>query len=384
MKFSLSILSDGICDYLKVMAKSAFNDGTFDRHARVLRYFYRYIKGRKIDGTAIFFDETVDGFLEVCPLYIAKVVIKGFSKFLYYEKKIDKPIGKYHPMLPESFSTYLSYKADIQPDNKWTHQIVLSALHPYLNERHIHLSEIAIADLDNFISQTYSHLATETQNKYRSCLRGFLRYLFNTGAIRKNLAPLLVGKRMFERSLPPRYLLPHEIRQLFSGMRYDTNRDLRANAMVYLAFTLGLRAKEISRITMDDIRFKDKEIVLPDRKNNQPAILPLSDEAIKAITAYIVGGRPRGEERALFLYLIECKPLTNYRVSKEITTCMRKSGLTGSSYDLRHTYAQQLLEKGTSVFEIKEMMGHEALQTTKRYLHVHMPLIRRVLFNETV
>jgi len=294
MMLSLSVLSDGICDYLKVMAHSDFTNGTFDRHARVLRYFYRYIKGKKIDWNAVFTDETVDGFLEVCPLYVARAVIRGFSRFLYYEKKIDKPVGKYHPILPDPFSTYLSYKADIQPDNKWTHRIVLSALHPYLKKRNIRLLEIAIADLDNFISQTYSHLATETQNKYRSCLRGFLRYLFNTGKIRKNLAPLLVGKRMFERSLPPQYLLPQEIRQLFSGMRYDTNRDLRVNAMVYLAFTLGLRAKEISRITMDDIRFKDKEIVLPDRKNNQPAILPLSDEAIKAITAYIVGGASPG------------------------------------------------------------------------------------------
>ena len=382
MTLSLSALSDGICDYLKMLAVSDVTDGTFDRHCRVLRNFYQYIKGKGIKP--VFSQKTVNNFFDICPLYNARSVIRQFSKFLYEQNRIDKPFGRYKIILPEPYAAYLVYQTDTWPDNIWIHRIVLASFYGYLETKGIELSRIALADIDDFLSITFSHLSIETQNKYRSSLRGFLRYLFNHHIIHKNIAPWVVGKRMFERSLPPRYLQVQEIRQLFGNMAYDTEGDLRANAMVYLAFTLGLRPKEISRISLDDIRFESKELKIPNRKNNQPAVLPLSDETIKAITAYIIGGRPQGEERTLFLYLGQSRPLTYNRVSKEITACMRRSGLSASSYHLRHTYAQQLLEKGVSVFEIKEMMGHKTLKTARRYLHVHIPLMRKVLFDEIV
>jgi site-specific recombinase XerD len=48
----------------------------------------------------------------------------------------------------------------------------------------------------------------------------------------------------------------------------------------------------------------------------------------------------------------------------------------------RHTYAQQLLENGASIYEIKEMMGHESIETTKGYLSINIRHMREVLFEE--
>jgi site-specific recombinase XerD len=50
---------------------------------------------------------------------------------------------------------------------------------------------------------------------------------------------------------------------------------------------------------------------------------------------------------------------------------------------LRHTYAQNLLEAGASIFEIKEMLGHDKIESTKNYLRIHIQLMRKVLFDET-
>lgn len=293
-------------------------------------------------------------------------------------------MGHYHRKLPELFTAYLDYMVEMHPDNSWLYRIVLTTLHEYLKEKEIDLGRITIIELDQFLAKTYGHLAIESQNKYRSSLRGFLRHLFAEGKIRKDLAPLLKDKRMFERNRPPRFLLPHEINQLFSNMIYGTERDLRANAMVYLAFTMGLRPKEISRIKLDDIGFATAELSLTFRKNNTSAAYPLSEEALKAVTAYVLCARPDGPARTLFLHLNDCNPLSNHRVAREITACMKRAGLSASSYALRHTYAQQLLETGRSVYEIKEMMGHDALKTTSRYLCINTSLMRRVLFNETV
>ena len=153
--------------------------------------------------------------------------------------------------------------------------------------------------------------------------------------------------------------------------------------MLHLAFFLGLRPREISLISLDDIRFSKQEITLPQRKSLNPISVPLPNAAIKAVADYIIGTRPETGKRALFLRLLPpYDPVTGALVSRNITAWMRKAGAPGSSYWLRHTYAQNLLEAGSSIFEIKEMLGHDRIQTTNRYLRIHTKMMREVLFDE--
>ncbi len=53
-----------------------------------------------------------------------------------------------------------------------------------------------------------------------------------------------------------------------------------------------------------------------------------------------------------------------------------------TAYWLRHTYAQNLLEAGVSIYEIKEMLGHDSIESTRKYLHIHIKLMRKVIFDE--
>ena len=153
--------------------------------------------------------------------------------------------------------------------------------------------------------------------------------------------------------------------------------------MICLGFYLGLRPKEISRIRLNDIEFKKQEICIPDRKNTNPARLPLPDRCIKAVAAYILGGRSAADNRSLFITdRAPYRPVLPDTVSKYVATAMKKAGLSSTAYWLRHTYAQNLLEADVSLFEIKEMMGHDSIQTTRRYLHVHTKLMREVLFDD--
>lgn len=335
-------LSEQSACYLQFLENEGMSPATLKDKRRILKRFVFFVKERgEMD---VFTEAFLEEFQTAYGRTNVKKVIRPFSRYLYREGVIDTAMGHYHRKLPELFTEYLDYMTEIHPDNRWPHRIVLTALHGYLTERNIELEKIKVVELDQFLAQTYGHLSIETQNKYRSCLRSFLKHLFAGGKIRNNLAPLMKNKRMFERTLPPRYLLSHEIHHLFAGMTYDTERDLRASAMVYLAFTLGLRPKEISRIKLDDIGFTTGDLSLTFRKNNRPAVCSLSEAALKAVTAYVLCARPKGRERTLFLHLGECKPLSNNKVAKEITHCMRKAGVSASAYALRHTYAQQLLE----------------------------------------
>jgi site-specific recombinase XerD len=155
--------------------------------------------------------------------------------------------------------------------------------------------------------------------------------------------------------------------------------------MVHLAYTLGLRPKEISRIRLDDISFSKAELTVPERKGQNPVTLPMPEQTVKAIAAYLIGVRPKSKHRTLFLSLQRTHgPVSTATVVGGIAKSMHKAGVPGSAYWLRHTYAQHLLETGVSVFEIKMMLGHERIESTKSYLHIHTKLMREVLFDETL
>lgn len=375
-------------DYLLWMISNRYSLTTRRHHERVLRCFLSYVKQRDLQWDNIFTFDTLKNFQKEKKGNRVCAPIRELSLYLFRQKKIDRPIEKPKEKLPEIYEEYLIYyekSKQVHPLRILRARRTLSALKRYLNKQKINLARIKIEHLDTFLAKQCAHLSPVTCQNKRSCIRGFLRYLYRKRkVIRRDLASFLVGAPMFADAKPPRFLRPIEIQRLFACLEFSSPRGLRANAMIHLAYTLGLRPKEISLIRLDDISFRESEISLRDRKSLNPIRLPLPEITVKAITAYIVGARPDSKERFLFLSLrAPYKPVSPGRVSNDISICMKKAGLPSSAYWLRHTYAQNLMESGISIFEIKQMMGHDRIQTTKRYIQINTKLMREVLFDET-
>jgi site-specific recombinase XerD len=144
-----------------------------------------------------------------------------------------------------------------------------------------------------------------------------------------------------------------------------------------------LRPFEVARITLDDISFQKKELLVKTRKGNNPMTLPIPDHTLKSIAAYLIKVRAKNKHRTLFLTLYTPhRPISPNVIGYCIGKCMRQANLPSTPYWLRHTYAQNLIESGTPIFEIKEMMGHDKIESTKSYLHIHIKMMRKVLFHE--
>jgi site-specific recombinase XerD len=121
------------------------------------------------------------------------------------------------------------------------------------------------------------------------------------------------------------------------------------------------------------------------RKGDRPITLPIPERTVKAIAAYILHARMKTTHRHLFMTRTRpYRPLSSSSVNADIFRAMKNAGLSSSAYWLRHTYAQHLLHLGRSIYEIKEMLGHQAIQHTQAYLHIHTELMRKVLLNETL
>ena len=148
------------------------------------------------------------------------------------------------------------------------------------------------------------HLEAGSCRIYRANLRGFLTYLYHErNIIKTDLAPLVVSRRQYAQAKPPNFLRPQEIKKLFAGLTIGNVSDIRTYALVQLAYTMGLRHKEISKISLEDISFSTQQLTVADRKGTNPIKLPVPEHTVKAIAAYLIAARPQSEHRRVFLTL---------------------------------------------------------------------------------
>jgi site-specific recombinase XerD len=379
-------LEKAVSDYLLWMISNGYADSTCMRYQQVSNHFAHYIIQRAIPWDAVFTFDTLRDFQKESGLILASHAVRGLSLYLFKQNRIKRPIEKSVQPLPEVFEEYIDYYTrvkDISRLQMLHARRTLTAFGDYLDKNSIMLKTVRIEQIDAFLAAHNRNYVKGTCGMHRSILRGFLAWLHQNRILKRNFAPLIIGAPVFAQSIPPKFLRADEIRCLFESLIGTTTIELRTAAMIYLGFYLGLRPKEISRIRLDDIKFKKQEICIPDRKNTNPARLPLPDRCIKAVAAYIVGGRPATDNRRLFITVrVPYRQVLPVTVSKDIAGAMKKAGLSSTAYWLRHTYAQNLLEADIPFFEIKEMMGHDSIQTTRRYLHVHTKLMRKVLFDD--
>lgn len=378
-------LKRDIDEYLQSMLSNGYSFRTCDTYRNELNHFFIFIIRKQIGWNDIFTLNTLKDFQK--SKQDSGSGVRGLWQYLFEQKRIQQPIDPPHRKLPDPYEDYLLYyyqTRKVSSIKLARIRRVLCAFHDYLEGHNIKLASIRIEQIDAFLAQFFAPFSPVTRQTYRSYLRGFLKYLYNPRRIiRKDLAPLVVGARQFDQSKPPKFLRPHEMQRLFDSFELSSFKNLRNYALVHLSYGLGLRPDEISRITLDDISFAQSELTIKTRKNDRPVKLPLPENTIKAVAAYIIGARPKSSHRRLFLNLVAPhRPVSATSVGQHITACIRKAGLPGTAYWLRHTYAQNLLEAGASIYEIKEMMGHTTINSSEKYLHVHITLMRRVIFYE--
>ena len=389
----IRMLLEAILDYFAWLkgAQEIAGNRANKHFSEILIDFTIFSTQNAVGWNDMFTFETFREFRKYTHLKKTSHALIGLSTYLHDKGAIAEPlkIPHYQIHLPDIYEHYLLYlqqTKELSKGHLGSIRRVLASFHEHLENKRIHLASLKIEHLDAFLAEFNKPFATKTRNGYRCHLRGFIKYLYyERGVLRTDLAPLLGGPPDFGQSRPPKFLRRGEVEKLLSSLTLNTPTQIRTYAMVHLAYTLGLRPVEISSITLDDISFQEAELRVPRRKTNQPAILPLPETTLKAIVAYVLSARPASDCREVFLTALKPhKPISAGVVIHHIAKAIRKAGFSATTYWLRHSYAQHLLQIGRTIYEIKEMMGHQSIQSTQRYLHIHTDLMRKVLFDETL
>ncbi len=148
---------------------------------------------------------------------------------------------------------------------------------------------------------------------------------------------------------------------------------LRDRFMIAFFYSSGLRIAELSNLKIEDVDKERMQIHVRQGKGKKDRYVPLSRFIGESLDKYIKIVNP---QKYLFNSTKPGKQFSVRGIQRVIHATTLASGIKKevTSHTLRHTYATHLLENGVDLLTIKNVMGHERIETTMLYLHVAKPI----------
>ena len=235
------------------------------------------------------------------------------------------------------------------------------------------LSAVTRTDVVNFMSDELARGYGDTTLARRFvAVKVFLTWLYNEGQLAANPSEGLQRPRTWRRL--PDALTETQMRRLIEAADGSTALDLRDRAILELLYASGLRASELIRLTLDDVRL-DESFLRCTGKGNKQRVVPIGSSALDALRTYLDYARPAlaGDDGDTSFFLTRrgtgmCREQL-WRIVKRYAD---KCGLSNEvhPHTLRHCFATHLLSHGANVRAIQEMLGHADISTTQLYTHV--------------
>ena len=202
-------------------------------------------------------------------------------------------------------------------------------------------------------------------------LRSFLRFCFQIGLTPIRLDTAVPSVAGWTRASLPEPVAAGEVKRLVSSCDRRTGVGRRDYAVLLLLWRLGLRAGEVSALRLDDVDWRQGEIVVRGKGARRDR-LPLPVDVGDALSGYLQRGRPQVGCRSVFITVsAPLRPLSPGGVRAVVRYACRRAGIDEfGSHRLRHSTATDMLRAGSSLVEIAQVLRHENLDTTAIYTKV--------------
>jgi site-specific recombinase XerD len=258
----------------------------------------------------------------------------------------------------------------------------LAQLADWASAQRLEPSDLGHRDLRRFAGVLSERgAAKSTVGRKLAAFRAFYRHLVERGVLEANPGDLVASPR--RDSYLPRVLRPGEVADLLERVPASGPLDFRDRALFELAYSAGLRAQEIVDLNTESID-PDAEEVRVEGKGGKTRVVPVGEQAWKALEAYLARGRPvladaSDGDSALFISKTG-RRLSTSDVRRRLGLQARRTALQGgiSPHTLRHSFATHLLEGGADLRTIQELLGHASVSTTQTYTRVESKRLKLV------
>lgn len=228
--------------------------------------------------------------------------------------------------------------------------------------------------ITNFSARTieqfnYDFIVTSQKSvSYQNqCISGIKHYIDFQGI---SIADFDVKRPKKEKKLPA-VLSKHEVKLIFNA-----THNIKHKTLLTLIYSAGLRIGEALNLKIQDIDSKRMLIHIKRAKGKKDRYTLLSVSFLKLVREYYKVYNPK-------IYLFEGQKEAKYSpesARKVLHNAVKKAGIrkTVTLHTLRHSFATHLLENGTDIRYIQELLGHQSPKTTMLYTHVSETSIRKI------
>lgn len=210
-------------------------------------------------------------------------------------------------------------------------------------------------------------LSSSYQNQIVNAIKLFFRTQENC-----KLNPDLVHRPKRERTLP-NVLSKEEVKRIL-----DAPANVKHRAMLAVIYSCGLRRGELLALKPEHIDSKRGILLIKQAKGKKDRIVPLSPKILEMLRSYYMQYKPK-------IWIFEGQqpgqPYDERSLQQVFKQALTKAGIQkpATLHWLRHSYATHLLENGTDLRYIQELLGHKSSKTTEIYTHVSTSSIQKII-----
>ena len=194
-----------------------------------------------------------------------------------------------------------------------------------------------------------------------------LRYFFKRIIDRPEIFAKLEGPKK-PKSLPV-VLTEQEIKDLINATKFQ-----KSHLIIILLYGCGFRVSEVVNLKPIDIDFSENSCWVRKGKGKKDRLINLPEKIKDELKDYI-------DRNPNSMYVFSAtKPLSTRTIQYILKRAAKKGGIKKkvTPHTLRHSYATHLYEKGTDLLAIKELLGHESIETTRIYTQLSKERLKKV------
>lgn len=280
-------------------------------------------------------------------------------------KYIDDFLDYLRVVKKHSDNTIISYHGDILEFSLFVHKNIL---------------KIDKAMVEGYLTLLYEkNEKKSTIGRKLTSLRVFYDYLLKNKIVSVNYFSDIKNPKK-DKSLP-KYVKDNDIDKMF--LVPDTNKvyGQRNLAIIRLLYATGVRVDELVNIRLKDIDVSDRTIRILG-KGSKERVVVFGVNTQSDLKKYLSDGRRQLDIKGndyLFLNK-DGNRLSSRYVRKIIDDIVVKASIKMhiSPHMLRHTFATEMLNNGADLVSVKDLLGHESLNTTSIYTHLSDDKIREI------
>lgn len=224
--------------------------------------------------------------------------------------------------------------------------------------------------------------ASSTVARKLASIKAFYRFLTAERYIRRNPAEVLEAA---SRGLHlPKVLSVQEVERLLDEPNLGTLDGYRDKTMLELLYATGMRVSELVNVPVKNVDMKMQYVIVMG-KGSKERMLPLGRTALHYLEHYLSVVRPQllhgKPEAAAELFVTGWGgPMTRERFYEIIVAYGKSAGISKrvTPHMLRHSFATHLLNNGTDLRIVQELLGHADISTTQIYTHLDVERLREV------